>query len=110
LHLIRHWNELRSGFADDFANMCQTKRTVPLSESNFRDVTPAPNLVFSLICSAIPSFSITCAIWMPAARLPAPAREVWLLIRRELTKVPRVRAVADYLVEIFRREKRLLAG
>jgi DNA-binding transcriptional LysR family regulator len=39
-----------------------------------------------------------------------PKREVWLLIRRDLTKVPRVRAVADYLVEVFRREQRLLAG
>src|SRR6516162_1966946 len=39
-----------------------------------------------------------------------PEREVWLLIRRDLTKVPRVRAVADYLVEVFRRERRLLAG
>jgi DNA-binding transcriptional LysR family regulator len=39
-----------------------------------------------------------------------PERELWLLIRRDLTKVPRVRAVADYLIEIFRRERRLLAG
>lgn len=37
-------------------------------------------------------------------------RDVWLLIRRDLAKVPRVRAVADYLVEVFRRERRLLAG
>jgi DNA-binding transcriptional LysR family regulator len=39
-----------------------------------------------------------------------PERELWLLIRRDLTKVPRVRAVADYLIEMFRRERRLLAG
>jgi len=39
-----------------------------------------------------------------------PERDVWLLIRRDLAKVPRVRAVADYLVEVFRREQRLLAG
>src|SRR6516165_3139165 len=39
-----------------------------------------------------------------------PERDVWLLIRRDLTKVPRVKAVADYLVEVFRRERRLLAG
>jgi len=39
-----------------------------------------------------------------------PARDVWLLIRRDLTRVPRVRAVADYLIELFRREKRFLAG
>jgi len=28
----------------------------------------------------------------------------------DLTKVPRVRAVADYLIEVFQRERRLLAG
>jgi DNA-binding transcriptional LysR family regulator len=39
-----------------------------------------------------------------------PERDVWLLIRRDLVKVPRIRAVADYLVEIFRRDRRLLAG
>jgi DNA-binding transcriptional LysR family regulator len=39
-----------------------------------------------------------------------PERELWLLIPRDLTKVPRVRAVADYLVEVFRRERKLLAG
>jgi DNA-binding transcriptional LysR family regulator len=39
-----------------------------------------------------------------------PERDVWLLIRRDLAKVPRVRAVADYLVEIFQRERRLFAG
>jgi DNA-binding transcriptional LysR family regulator len=39
-----------------------------------------------------------------------PARDVWLLLRRDLARVPRVRAVADYLIELFRREKRLLAG
>jgi DNA-binding transcriptional LysR family regulator len=45
---------------------------------------------------------------MPGERLPE--RDLWLLIRRDLTKVPRVRAVADYLVEVFRRERRHLAG
>jgi DNA-binding transcriptional LysR family regulator len=39
-----------------------------------------------------------------------PERDVWLLIRRDLAKIPRVRAVADYLVEVFQREQRLLAG
>jgi DNA-binding transcriptional LysR family regulator len=39
-----------------------------------------------------------------------PERDVWLLMRRELHKVPRVRAVADYLADLFRREQRLLAG
>jgi DNA-binding transcriptional LysR family regulator len=39
-----------------------------------------------------------------------PERDVWLVIRRDLAKVPRVRALADYLIEVFRRERRLLAG
>src|SRR5262249_54789813 len=39
-----------------------------------------------------------------------PERDVWLLVRRDLAKVPRVRAIADYLVEVFQRERRLLAG
>jgi DNA-binding transcriptional LysR family regulator len=41
-----------------------------------------------------------------AARLPE--REVWLVIRRDLRNVPRVRALADYLAEVFRRDQRLL--
>jgi DNA-binding transcriptional LysR family regulator len=39
-----------------------------------------------------------------------PERDVWLIIRRDLTKVPRVRVVADYLAELFQRERRLLAS
>ena len=39
-----------------------------------------------------------------------PERDVWLLTRRDLKRVPRVKAVADYLVELFRRERQLLAG
>src|SRR5215813_5827868 len=39
-----------------------------------------------------------------------PERDVWLLIRRDLKNVPRVRAVTDYLVEVFQRDRRLLAG
>jgi DNA-binding transcriptional LysR family regulator len=39
-----------------------------------------------------------------------PTRDVWLLLRRELTRVPRIRAMSDYLAELFRREKRLLSG
>jgi hypothetical protein len=39
-----------------------------------------------------------------------PERDVWLLIRLDLTKVPRVRAVADYLIDVFRSERRLLAS
>src|ERR1043166_239579 len=37
-----------------------------------------------------------------------PEREVWLVIRRDLRNVPRVRALTDYLVEAFRRDQRLL--
>src|ERR1051326_808736 len=37
-----------------------------------------------------------------------PEREVWLVIRRDLRNVPRVRALADYLVAVFRRDQRLL--
>jgi DNA-binding transcriptional LysR family regulator len=39
-----------------------------------------------------------------------PERDVWLLVRRDLKDVPRVRAVTDYLVEVFQRDRRLLAG
>ena len=42
------------------------------------------------------------------ARLPE--REVWLLVRRNLKNVARVRAVTDYLVEVFKGERRLLSG
>jgi DNA-binding transcriptional LysR family regulator len=45
---------------------------------------------------------------LPGQRLPE--RELWLLIRRDLKKVPRVRAVADYLTAVFRSERRVLAG
>jgi DNA-binding transcriptional LysR family regulator len=37
-------------------------------------------------------------------------RELWLLMPRELTRVPRIRAVADYLIELFGKERRLLGG
>jgi DNA-binding transcriptional LysR family regulator len=40
----------------------------------------------------------------PGGRLPE--RDVWLLVRR----VPRVKAVTEYLVEVFKRERRLLEG
>jgi DNA-binding transcriptional LysR family regulator len=39
-----------------------------------------------------------------------PERDVWLLVRRDLKHVPRVRAVTDYLVEVFQRDRRLLAS
>ena len=39
-----------------------------------------------------------------------PERDVWLLVRRDLAKVPRIRVVADYLVAMFKRERRLIGG
>jgi DNA-binding transcriptional LysR family regulator len=46
-------------------------------------------------------------VWL-AERLPE--RDVWLLIRRDLRKVPRMRVVADHLIDMFRRERRLMEG
>lgn len=46
---------------------------------------------------------------IPFGELP-PERELWLLMRRDLARLPRVRAVADFLVELFGRERRLLAS
>ena len=37
-----------------------------------------------------------------------PEREVWLVVRRDLRNVPRVRALADYLVDVFARDRRQL--
>ena len=45
-----------------------------------------------------------------SSRERLPERDVWLLTRRDLKRVPRVKAVADYLVELFHRERKLLAG
>lgn len=39
-----------------------------------------------------------------------PERPVWLMLRRDLRRVPRVQAVADYLIDLFRRERKLLSG
>lgn len=39
-----------------------------------------------------------------------PERDLWLLMRPDLRRTPRVRAVADFLNELFRRERALLAG
>ena len=39
-----------------------------------------------------------------------PERDVWLLVRRDLKNVPRVRALTDYLVEVFQCERRLFEG
>jgi DNA-binding transcriptional LysR family regulator len=35
---------------------------------------------------------------------PVPEPDLWLLMRRDVAKIPRIRAVADYLIELFRRE------
>jgi DNA-binding transcriptional LysR family regulator len=34
-----------------------------------------------------------------------PEHDLWLLMRRDLAKVPRMRAVADYLIELFQGER-----
>lgn len=39
---------------------------------------------------------------------PPPARELWLLVRPDFTRVPRVRAVADHLAELFSEARPLL--
>lgn len=39
-----------------------------------------------------------------------PDREIWMLLRKDVARLPRVRAVADYLAVLFRRERRALAG
>jgi DNA-binding transcriptional LysR family regulator len=39
-----------------------------------------------------------------------PDREVWMLLRKDVARLPRVRAVADYLVAMFRRDRRVLTG
>lgn len=51
------------------------------------------------------SWQVSCVGpgWHPQIGRLQPVRDVWLLTRRNLTKVPRVRAVADYLFEVFRR-------
>lgn len=47
-------------------------------------------------------------------RLPAnPAaadREMWLVVHPDLRRAPRIRAVMDYLVAVFQRDRRLLLG
>jgi len=39
-----------------------------------------------------------------------PARELWLLTRRDVRRAPHLRAVTDYLVDLFRRERLLFEG
>jgi DNA-binding transcriptional LysR family regulator len=41
---------------------------------------------------------------------PLPSRHVWLVIARGLAEVPKIRAVADYLIEILDRDRQLLAN
>jgi DNA-binding transcriptional LysR family regulator len=45
-------------------------------------------------------------------RLPEtpPARELWLLTRRDVQKTPRIRAVTDFLLDLIRRERSLFEG
>ncbi|WP_043434803.1 LysR family transcriptional regulator [Cystobacter fuscus] len=46
---------------------------------------------------------------IPFGPLP-PEREVWILMRRDSARVPRVKAVGDHLFELFRDERALLSG
>ncbi|WNG50504.1 LysR family transcriptional regulator [Archangium minus] len=46
---------------------------------------------------------------IPFGPLP-PEREVWILMRRDAARAPRVKAVADHLFELFRDERTLLSG
>lgn len=39
-----------------------------------------------------------------------PDREVWMLLRKDVARLPRVRALADYLAVMFRRDLRVLTG
>jgi len=39
-----------------------------------------------------------------------PQREVWMLMRQDLSESPRIRAVAEEIAELFVREKQLLLG
>lgn len=41
--------------------------------------------------------------------IPPLEREIWLLIRQDLKKLPRMRVVIDYLVDIFRQEREKFA-
>jgi DNA-binding transcriptional LysR family regulator len=45
-------------------------------------------------------------------RLPEtpPARELWLLTRRDVQRTPRIRAVTDFLLDLIRRERPLFEG
>jgi DNA-binding transcriptional LysR family regulator len=39
-----------------------------------------------------------------------PDREIWMLLRKDVARLPRVRAVADYLAVMFRKDRRALTG
>lgn len=41
---------------------------------------------------------------------PPPARELWLLTRPDIAAVPRIRAAADFIADLVRRERRLFEG
>jgi DNA-binding transcriptional LysR family regulator len=62
--------------------------------------------------AALPCFLATGAVGLVPIEVgeAPPTREVWLLIRRNLATVPRVRAVIDYLIEIFERDRAFLLG
>lgn len=45
-----------------------------------------------------------------ATETTAPDRDIWLLVHPDLRRAPRIRAAMDYLVALFARDRKLLAG
>ena len=39
-----------------------------------------------------------------------PARELWMLTRRDVQKTPRIRVVSDFLLDLVKRERSLFEG
>ncbi|MGB9364589.1 MAG: LysR family transcriptional regulator [Xanthobacteraceae bacterium] len=60
----------------------------------------------------LPKYVAALEPGLVAVSFPAqlPEREVWLVVRRDLTRVPRIKTLTDYLVDVFRRERRLLGS
>jgi DNA-binding transcriptional LysR family regulator len=51
----------------------------------------------------------TALVKVRLAEIP-PARELWLLTRRDVRKSPQTRVVTDFLLDLFRRERPLFEG
>jgi len=102
------------GFDEDNASLPEAQflasqfphRTVALRSNS--QTTQAEAAAAGLGIAALPRFLATRH---PSLReLPGvqpPPRELWMLTRREAGKTPRVRAVMEFLAELFRKEKAL---